>query len=74
MQRFNDLTVQRFNELQIRVAGGQHGGKAGGLFLASALFTRLFKMPVITHDLERAFAVDFFLQSPQCAFHGFAFS
>jgi hypothetical protein len=30
-------------------------------------------MPVIAHDLEGSFAVDFFLQSPQRTFHGFAF-
>jgi hypothetical protein len=60
-------------KLQVGVAGGEHRGKAGGLFLAAALFTRLFEMPVTAHDLEGPFAVDFFLQSPQCAFHWFAF-
>ena len=60
-------------KLQVGVARGQHRGKAGGFFLAPAHFTRLFKMPVIAHNLEGSFAVNFFLQSPQCAFHGFAF-
>ena len=60
-------------KLQIRVAGGEHRGKTRDLFLAAALFTRLFKMPVTAHDLERAFAVDFLLQSPQRTIHWFAF-
>ena len=30
-------------------------------------------MPVIAHDLQGPFAVNFFLQSPQRAFHWFAF-
>jgi hypothetical protein len=30
-------------------------------------------MPVIAHNLEGSFAVDFFLQSPQRTFHWFAF-
>jgi hypothetical protein len=30
-------------------------------------------MPVIAHDFERAFAIDFFLQSTQCLIYGFAF-
>ena len=60
-------------KLQVRVAGAKHRGKARGFFLAAALFTRLFKMPVIAHDLQGSFAVNFFLQSPQRAFHWFAF-
>ena len=60
-------------KLQVRVAGAEHGGKARGLFLAAALFTRLFKMPVIAHDLQGPFAVNFLLQPPQRAFHWFAF-
>jgi hypothetical protein len=60
-------------QLQVGVARGQHRGKARGFFLATPLFTRLFKMPVIAHDLEGSFAVDFFLQSPQRTFHWFAF-
>jgi len=60
-------------KLQIRVARGEHRGKTRDLFLAATLFTRLFEMPVIAHDLERAFAVDFFLQPPQRAIHRFAF-
>ncbi len=60
-------------KLQVGVAGGQHRGKARGFFLATAFFTGLFEMPVIAHDLEGSFAVNFFLQSPQCAFNGFAF-
>jgi hypothetical protein len=30
-------------------------------------------MPVAAHDLERAFAVDFFLQPPQCTIHWLTF-
>jgi hypothetical protein len=60
-------------KLQVGVARGQHRGKARGFFLAPALFTRLFEMPVIAHDLEGSFAVNFFLQSPQRTFYGFAF-
>jgi hypothetical protein len=30
-------------------------------------------MPVIAHDLQGPFAVNFLLQSPQRAFHWFAF-
>src|SRR5579859_1605258 len=50
---------------KIRVAGAQHGGETGRLHLATAAFARLFKVPVIADDLERPFAVNFFLQSPQ---------
>jgi hypothetical protein len=60
-------------KLQVGVTRSQHRGKTRGFFLAPALFTRLFEMPVIAHDLEGSFAVNFFLQSPQRAFHGFAF-
>ena len=63
----------QFNQLQIRVALFEHRGKPRDFFLATALFTRLFKMPVIAHDFERAFAVDFFLQPPQRTIHRFAF-
>jgi len=65
--------VLEITKLQVGVARGQHRGKARGFFLAAPLFTRLFKMPVIAHDLEGPFAVDFFLQSPQRTFHWFAF-
>jgi hypothetical protein len=57
----------------VGVAGGQHGGEAGRLFLAAAFLARLFKMPVAAHDFERALAVDLFLQSPQCFIHRLAF-
>ena len=60
-------------KLQVGVTRSQHRGKARGFFLAAPLFTRLFKMPVIAHDLEGSFAVNFFLQSPQRTFHWFAF-
>ena len=60
-------------KLQVGVAGGQHRGKARCFFLAAPLFTRLFEMPVIAHDLQGPFAVNFLLQSPQRAFHWFAF-
>jgi hypothetical protein len=71
IQRFNDSTW--FKKLQIGVTRAEHRGKARGLFLAAALFTRLFKMPMIAHDLQGPFAVNFFLQSPQRTFHWFAF-
>jgi len=70
MQRFNDSTDYKS---QVRVTGGQHRGKTRDFFLAAALFTRLFEMPVAAHDLERAFAVDFFLQPPQCTIHWLTF-
>ena len=37
-------------ELQVRVAGAQHCGEAGGLFFASAPLTGFFKMPVVAHN------------------------
>ncbi len=65
--------VAAISKLQIRVARGQHRGEPRDFFLAAALFTRLFKMPVIAHDFKRALAVDFFLQPPQRTIHRFAF-
>ena len=62
-----------FKGLQIRVTGGQHGGEPGRFHLATAPFARLFKMPVVAHDLQRAFAVDFLFQSPQGLFDWLAF-
>ena len=70
MQRFND---SQFNELQIRVTGGQHGGETRHFFLAAAFFAGLFKRPAAAHDFQRALAVDFFLKPAQRAFHRFAF-
>jgi hypothetical protein len=70
MQRSNGPNRVR---LQVRVTGGQHGRKARGLFLAAAALTRLFKMPVIAHDFQRAFAVHFLFQTAQRAVHGLAF-
>ena len=59
--------------LVVGVARGKHGGETGDFFLATADGARLFKLPAGTHDLERAFAVDFFLQPTQRTFHRFAF-
>jgi len=47
--------------LHICVARAEHGRKAGGFFFAPAFFARLFKVPVITDDLQRPFAVNFLL-------------
>jgi hypothetical protein len=55
----------RQGTLQIRVTGGQHGGKARGLHLPSLLFARLLKMPVGAHGFQRAFAVHFLFQAAQ---------
>ncbi len=59
--------------LVICVARGKHGGETGNLFLAAADGARLFKLPAATHDFERAFAVDFFLQTTQRTFNRFTF-
>ena len=60
-------------ELQIRITRGQHGGEPRHFLLAATALARLFKVPMIAHFLERAFAVDFFLQSPQRLLNWFAF-
>jgi hypothetical protein len=65
--------VVAIQKLQIRVALFEHRGKPRDFFLATALFTRLFEMPVIAHNFERALAIDFFLQPTQCTVHRFAF-
>jgi hypothetical protein len=64
---------EKFNSLFVSVARGQHGGEPGYFFLAAAAFARLFELPTAAHDFERAFTVDFLLQSPQRTFHWFAF-
>jgi len=55
------------------MARGEHGGEPGDFFLAPADGGRLFKLPAHAHDFERALAVNFFLQPPQCTIHRFAF-
>lgn len=61
------------DSLQISVTSGQHRGKAGGLFLAPALLTRLFVMPVAANDAQRAFAINLLLETAQGFFHWLAF-
>jgi len=61
------------NNLHVRVTRAQHRGKPGGLFLSSSLFAWLFKVPMIAHDLQGPFTVDFLLQSPQGFFYRLAF-
>ena len=61
------------NHLFVGVTRGEHGGETRNFFFATALLAGLFEAPVGAHDLERAFAVDFFLQPTQRTFHGFAF-
>jgi len=70
-----DATLQRFNriELIVRVARGEHGGETGDFFLAPAHGAGLLVLAAVANDLERAFTVDFFLQSPQRTIHRFAF-
>jgi len=58
---------------QIRVAGAQHGGETGRFHFATTPFARLFKVPVIAHDLQCPFAIDFLFQPPQGLFDWFAF-
>jgi hypothetical protein len=57
---FQHLTCSK---LQVRVTSGQHGRKARRFFLTAAALTRLFEMPVIAHDFQRAFAVYFLFQT-----------
>ncbi len=59
--------------LIVRVTGCEHGGETGNLFLAPTDGARFFVLPAAANDLERAFAVNFFLQSPQRTVHRFAF-
>jgi len=47
--------------LIVGVARGEHGGETGDFFLAPTDGARLFKLSAVTHDFERAFAIDFFL-------------
>src|SRR5512133_2388992 len=58
---------------KIRVTRGEHRGEPRGLFFAPALLARLFKMPMVTYNLQRPFPVDLFLQSPQGLVDGLAF-
>ena len=60
------------NRSHIGVSGGQHRGKAGGFGLAPFPFAGLFKMPVIAHFLECAFAVNLLLQPAQGLVHRLA--
>jgi hypothetical protein len=62
-----------YKPLQIRVASGQHGGKARHFFLAATPRARLFKTPIVADGFQRAFAVDLFLQTAQRAINGLAF-
>ena len=71
--QFDRIRPGEFKGLQIRVTRGQHGGEPGRFHLATAAFARLFKVPVIAHDLQGSFAVDFLLQSPQGLFNWLAF-
>ena len=59
--------------LVVGVARGEPGGETGDFFLAAAAFARLFKLPAAADDIQRAFAVDFFLQPTQRTIHWFAF-
>src|SRR5262249_37019974 len=59
-------------ELQVSVARTEHGGEPRGLFLPAPTFAWFLKMPMVPHLFQGAFAVDFFLQSPQRPIHGFA--
>ena len=59
--------------LVVGVARGEHGGETGDFFLATAHGAGFLILPAVTNDLERAFAVDFFLKPAQRAIHGFAF-
>ena len=65
--------VRMHRASHIGVAGAQHGGKAGCFHFAALSFAGLFKMPVVAHFLQRPFAIDLFLQSPQGFVNGFAF-
>ena len=59
--------------LQVRVTRGQHRGETRGFFLPPALLAGLFKVPMAAHRFQGPFAVDSFLQTPQCLVDGFAF-
>ena len=59
--------------LVVGVTRGEHGGEAGDFFLATTHGAGLLVLPAAANDLERAFAVNFFLQSPQRTVHRFAF-
>jgi hypothetical protein len=72
-QSFELRPARKTKSLQIRVARREHRGEPRDFFLATALLTRLFKMPMAAHDFERALAVNFFLQPPQRTIHRFAF-
>src|ERR1039458_6626824 len=58
--------------LCVGVARAEHGGKPRHLLFAAAALTGLLKMPVVACDLQRPFAVNLLLQSPQCPFHWLA--
>src|SRR5581483_2922641 len=68
------LNIQkRTGGSQVRVAGAEQGGEARRLHLAAFAFARLFKVPMVADGLERAIAIDFFLQSSQCLLNRLAF-
>ena len=59
--------------LQVRVTRAQHCGEPRRLHLAPFAFAGLLEVPVIAYNLQRPFAVDFFLQSPQGLLYWLAF-
>src|SRR5262249_6851879 len=59
--------------LHIGIARAQHLNKAVGFFFAPAAFTRFFKMPMVAHNAQSAFTVDFLFQPPQGFFDRLAF-
>jgi len=67
--RFNAVA----NRLVIRVTRCKHGGETGDFFFATAYGAGLLVLPAAANNLERAFAVNFFLQSPQRTIHRLAF-
>lgn len=62
-----------YPNLQIRVAGAQHGGETRSLFLAAALLARLFIMPMATDNAQRTFAINLLFEATQGFIHWLAF-
>ena len=58
--------------LRVGVACAEHGGKPRHLLFAAAALAGLLKMPVVACHLQRPFAVNLLLQTPQRPFHRLA--
>lgn len=57
----------------VRVTRAEHGREPRRFHLAASALARFFKMPVVAHFFERAFAVELLFEPPQRFINGLAF-